>query len=203
MLDLFSRSPFGVYSFIIGALLWVVNAIFIYHTIHQLRTISAILTQHIEINLFHQAELYAFSRVSAGTAIGLVLTSPIWLLLDRGLITLLINISFSVLAVVIFVTPLVGAHVLLRRQKDQLLRQSMRNKEALIGDLFAKLEQGKLKDIQPIEGALSGLDKAHGEIRKISTWPWRIGTVRQIIGAISLPITIWLIQFALSGVLSP
>lgn len=199
----FSNSPVGFLNWIYFTLLWVVNAIFIYHTFHQLRTISTILTQHAKINLFHQNELYAFSRVSASTAIGLVLTSPIWLLLDRGLVNLVINSVFSIMALVIFVTPLVGAHTLLKRQKDQFLKQSQRNKEVLINDLFTKLEQGKLKEIQLIEGALSGLDKAHSDIRKISTWPWQITTARQIIGAISLPITIWLIQYFLSGFLSP
>jgi hypothetical protein len=199
----FSNSFVGIFNWIFFTLLWVVNAIFIYHTFHQLRTISTILTQHTRINLFHQNELYAFSRVSASTAIGLVLTSPIWLLIDRGLVNLIINSAFSIIALIIFVTPLVGAHALLKRQKDQLLRQSLHNKEALINDLFTKLEQGKLKEIQLIEGALSGLDKAHSDIRKISAWPWQMGTVRQIIGAISLPITIWLIQFFLTGILSP
>jgi hypothetical protein len=199
----FSNSPVGILNWIYFTLLWVVNAIFIYHTFHQLRTISTILTQHARINLFHQNELYAFSRVSASTAIGLVLTSPIWLLLDRGLINLIINSVFSIMALIIFVTPLVGAHALLKRQKDQLLKQCQHNKEVLINDLFIKLEQGKLKEIQLIEGALSGLDKAHNDIHKISTWPWQMGTVRQIIGAISLPITIWLIQYFLSGFLSP
>jgi hypothetical protein len=199
----FSNSPVGFFNWIFFTLLWVVNAIFIYHTFHQLRTISTILTQHVKINLFHQNELYAFSRVSASTAIGLVLTSPIWLLFDRGLVNLIINFVFSIMALIIFVTPLVGAHTLLKRQKDQLLKQSLKNKETLINDLFTKLEQGKLKEIQLIEGALSGLDKAHSDIRKISTWPWQIGTVRQIIGAISLPITIWLIQYFLSSFLTP
>lgn len=200
--DMFSRSPSGVYNFAAFTLLWVVNAIFIFHTFHQLRTISVILAQYAKINLFHQNELYAFSRVSASTAIGLVLTSPIWLLLDRGLLTLSANFSLAVLALIIFVSPMIGTHKLLRRQKDQWLKESMKKQEVLIADLFTSLDQGKHEDFHMIEKTLSGLDRMQSSIMKTSTWPWQMETVRQIIGAVSLPVTIWVIQFLLSKMLS-
>jgi hypothetical protein len=198
----FTSTPDGVYSLVIFSTLWLVNSIFIYHTFHQLKTIDHAYTQWTEINLFRQNELYAFSNLSAATAIGLVLSSPVWLILDPGLITFVINVVFAILAIIIFVSPLLGAHRLLRNQKDALLKNSLGKKEALIMELFSRIEDKNLSDIENYERALSSLEKAHNEIDSISTWPWKTETVRQLIGALFLPVSIWMIQFYLNQLLT-
>ena len=197
----FTLSPFGYYSFVVFTILWYVNTIFIFNTIHQLRVINFAFTQLAEINLFNQTELYAFSRVLAARGIGIVLTSPIWLLIDSGIITLIINIVFSTLALIIFIIPLVGVHRLLESQKDKLIRESMLQKEALIQQVFFNLQKGKLKDAGELKESISSLNLAHAEIEKVSTWPWQTNTIRQITGAITLPIVIWGIQYFLSRML--
>jgi hypothetical protein len=198
----FTKSPFGYYSVIVGALLWMINGIFIYRTFHQIRTIDFIYTHQADINLFQQTELYAFSKVSASIAIGLVLTSPVWMIIDPGLITMGINIFFAILAIFIFVSPLLGVHSLLKRQKDELAKDSNSKKEALIRELFDRLEKNDFDQIEKLEKALSSLGKAENEIKKISTWPWQTDTLRQMIGALLLPITIWIIQYFLSKLLA-
>jgi hypothetical protein len=198
----FTNSPNGYYALSVFTLLWMINVIFIFRTFHQLRTINHIYTQHAEINLFQQSELYAFSKVSASIAIGLVLTSPIWMILDPGLISMGINMAFAILAIFIFISPLLGAHRLLKSQKDRLITESMQKKEALILDLFSRLEKNNLEEIGNLERALSSMEKAHNEIKRISTWPWQTDTLRQIIGALLLPVTIWMIQYFLSQLLS-
>jgi hypothetical protein len=201
-MDEFTNTPFGFYSYIIFVLLWVINSLFIYHTFRQLKAINYAYTQCSEINLFRQNELYAFSTVSASTGIGLVLVSPIWLIIDPSVISLIINIAFAILAIIIFVTPLLGAHRLLKDQKDMLLINSLGKKEALITELYSRIENKDLTDIENYERALSSLEKAHNEIESISTWPWKMETVRQFIGALFLPIVIWMIQFSLAEILS-
>jgi hypothetical protein len=196
------NTPSGVYSFLTGTLLWLVNGIFISHTFHQLKAIDYAYTQCAEINLFRQNELYAFSNVSAATAIGLVLSSPVWMILDPGLITTIINIIFAILAIIIFVSPLLGVHNLLKNQKDALLKNSLQKKETLILELFSRIEDKNLTDIENYERALSSLEKAHNEIVSISTWPWKTETIRQMVGALFLPVSIWMIQFYLNQLLT-
>ncbi len=196
----FTNTPFGIYSYLVFVLLWLINSLFIYHTFRQLKAINYAYTQCFEINLFRQNELYAFSTVSASTGIGLVLISPIWLIVDPSVISLIINISFAVLAMIIFVSPLLGVHRLLKDQKDALISNSLKKKEALITELYARIENKDLTDIENYERALSSLDKAHTEIENISTWPWKMETVRQFVGALFLPIIIWMIQFYLNQI---
>ena len=66
---------------------------------------------------------------------------------------------------------LAGAHRLLDRQKDALLKESVHNKDVLIGQLFAHLKQGKMKDAGAVRDSLSALVLAQAEIEKASTWP--------------------------------
>lgn len=200
--DLFKRSASGYHALGGWILLWILNFIFIYRTFRQLRMIDAIYTHQTEINIFRQTELYAFSKVSASIAIGLVLTSPAWIIIDSGVITMGVNIVFAVLAIFIFISPLMGVHSLLKKQKDQLIEEVQAKKEALIRKLFFRLEKNDLEGIENLEHALSSVEKADNEIKKISTWPWQTNTLRQMIGALFLPITIWIIQYFLNLLLS-
>jgi hypothetical protein len=200
--NMFSTSPFGLYALGVFIFLWVLNVIFIYRTFRTLRTIDYIYIHHTEINLFQQTELHAFSKMSASIAIGFVLTSPMWIIIDPGLITMGINISFAFLAIFMFVSPLIGVRRLLKAQKDQLINESAQKKEILIQDLFSRIDRSDLSQVENLENALSSLEMAESQIKKISTWPWQTDTLRQMIGALLLPITIWIIQFFLNQLLS-
>jgi len=201
-LPLFSPSPAGLFALLIFGLMWLNNLIFLYHTVHQLRAISFSYAYVTEVNLFHQSDLYAFSSLAASTAIGLNLSTPIWLLMDNGPINLVITSVFALFSLVIFVWPLLDAHRILKDQKDQMLRQSYHKKEQLIQDLFARLERQDLDGIEALEKAFSSLEKGHAMLEHVSTWPWQTQTLRQIAGAILLPITIWVIQYFLNQMLS-
>jgi len=201
-LPLFSQSLAGYFALLIFGLMWLNNLIFLYHTIHQLRAISFSYAHVTEVNLFHQSDLYAFSSLAASTAIGLSLSTPIWLLMDNGPVNLAITSVFALFSVVIFIWPLLGAHRILRDQKEQMLRQSYHKKEQLIQELFARLDRQELNGIEELEKAFSSMEKGHTMLEAVSTWPWQTGTLRQIAGAILLPITIWMIQYFLNQVLS-
>lgn len=201
LLDSFTPTPFGYYAIVLWTLMWLINTILIFNTVQQLRTINHAYTNHAEINLFRQTELYAFSRVLAARSIGFVLTSPIWLFIDTGIITLTINIIFAILALIIFFVPLIGVHSLLDLQKDALLLESSAIKESLIHQLLSLLKQGDRQEAGGLKDILSSVTLAHQEILKVSTWPWQAKTIRQITGAIMLPIVIWIIQFFLSRLL--
>lgn len=194
----FSNSFSGYFGFLFFSVLWLVNIIFIYHTFHQLKAIDHIVINYVKVNLFRQTELHSFSKLSASTAIGLVLTSPIWLIVDRGIFTLIINIVFSLIAIIIFVSPLLGTRRLLREQKERLLIESMERKEELILITLSKLREGDFNQLSHLDEALSALEKTHQSIEGISTWPWDLETFRRFSGALFLPITIWIIQYLLT-----
>jgi hypothetical protein len=201
-LPLFSQSLGGYFALLIFGLMWLNNLVFLYHTIHQLRAINFSYTHFTGVNLFNQSDLYIFSSLAASTAIGLSLSTPIWLLMDNGPVNLVITSVFGLFSVVIFVWPLLGAHRILSDQKEQMLRQSNQKKEQLVQELFDRLERQDLNGIEALEKAFSSLEKGHAMLEDVSTWPWRTRTLRQIAGAILLPITIWVIQYFLSQALA-
>ena len=51
----------------------------IYHTVHQLRIVNLIYTRHAKIDLFNLSPLYAFSRLTACTALTTVFIAYLWL----------------------------------------------------------------------------------------------------------------------------
>lgn len=201
-LDIFSASPVGLYSIGVVALLWLINFIFIFHTFHQLITVDFIFTRCSKINIFQKKEFFAFSKVSAFTAIGLVFSSPLWIIFERSSVTLVINIVFSLLAILIFLLPLAGAHRQLKKQKDELRRKISSEKEKVIDNIFASLQKSNYDEMKPLDLALSTIGDTQKEIEKTSTWPWESETTRQMLGALLLPIAIWLIQYFLNQLLS-
>jgi hypothetical protein len=198
----FANSPFGYYQFLCFVVMWLINFMFIYHTIRQIRALSFVFSDCVEVNIFQQTGLYSFTKLGASTGIGLVLSTPIWLLLDPGLISLIINTQYSIGAIFIFFFPLVGIHNLLDKQKAKLLSKSQRNKEEIINELYSQIDQKEYSKVKELDAALAGVDAAHNEIKSISTWPWDNETIRRLSGAILLPIIIWMIQYFLSNLLS-
>jgi hypothetical protein len=198
----FGPTPLGIYSMAVFALLWLVNGIFVHHTIHQLRAVNHIYTNLTQVHPFHQRELYAFSGLTARTSIGIVLTTPAWILFDPGFVSLSISLTFTALALVVFITPLLGIHRLLKDEKDRLLDENARQTEQAISRLTGQLEGGHYEGLEGVDQALTSLEKARQQIERISTWPWRTETLRQVIVAIVLPLLIWLIQYFMAQYLA-
>lgn len=198
----FTRTPFGYYSYLNFYILWLINIIFIYHTIKQIKAIKFAFSQCTAANIFNQNGLHSFTKIGASTGIGLVLSSPIWLLLDPGIISLGINVAFSIAAIAIFVLPLQGIHNLLMRQKLELLTECQHQKEEIIRELFSTVESKEFNKTKDLESALSAIISSQKEIQRTSTWPWDTETIRRLAGAILFPISIWLIQYFLSQLLA-
>jgi hypothetical protein len=71
-----------IYLMYVGA--WWVVAAFLYHTIHQLRTINLIYTHHTRVNLFKMRPLYGLSGVTALTGVSLTAITYGWMVSTRS-----------------------------------------------------------------------------------------------------------------------
>lgn len=133
--DIFLRAVYWIGWWSFGA--------FGYHTIHQLRLINKIYTEHTRIHLFAQSPLYAFSGVTALTAAILALATYGWTALNPDNLTNLYSMAviavITVLALLVFVWPLLGIHRLLRKAKAQLLDECALRLENAIADLHRRL----------------------------------------------------------------
>jgi hypothetical protein len=206
---LLSSLPAGILDVIELALGYGVGAIFIYHSIRQLRMVSRTYTTHARVDLFNLRPIHALSRLAARTAIGLAIPSYAWGFInvsrdsgaiDPGATSIFELVTFSTLIVIMFVWPLVGARRLLRRAKAEAITEVQQQFKATVSELHRRREAGEFEGMGGINEALDGLMKEQAVLSKISTWPWQSDTFRAVASAILLPIVVWAITRLLEHV---
>jgi hypothetical protein len=173
--------------------------VLIYHTIRQLRLVNTINMNHIRVNLFNLRPLQAFSRLTAATAVGLVVGVYGWVLINPELLTDPVILGFagliSITALAVFVWPLYGVHRLMVTEKEKLLRALDQDFEAV----FARFNQGLREDdyaaIERLNGTITSLEIQYKRIAAIPTWPWRSETAQFALTAIALPLVLAILRF--------
>lgn len=174
------------------------TGVLIYHTIRQLRQVHEITCDRVRINLLQIAPIQAFSRLTASTAVGLVLFMNLWLLINPDLLadptSIVFAVVFGIITVSIFVWPLVGIHRLVETEKAKELQKIDRRLE----EVFVKFDEHFLEDDYPaidtLNGTISSLEIKRRRMEAVPTWPWNPGTVRFVIAAVALPLLLMLIQ---------
>ena len=178
------------------ALSAVLGALF-YHTIRQLRLVSHIYTTCTQTNLFQLHPLYAFSSLTARTALGFVVIAYAWLSTAPGLLerpeTAAILAAFVVLAVVTFVWPLLGIHRLLVEEKQRLKAEAGQRVESTIRELHRQVDSGDLEGRDALKNTIDALVAEQNVLSEISTWPWEADTVRWLATALLLPAVLWIV----------
>jgi len=172
---------------------------FIYHTVHQLGTVNRIYTLHAHINLYDVKPLYAFSKLTALTSVGLVIGFYGWGFINPDLLadplTVGIMVFISILAVATFVWPLYGAHRLMEREKEKLLSEIDTRFEAAFNMFNQRFDHKDFVGIERENGIITSLEAQHKKIGEIPTWPWRPDMVRFALTAIALPLILRILQF--------
>jgi hypothetical protein len=149
--------------------------------------------------------LYAFSKLTALTAVGLaVLTYGFFALNPSYLYEPIALVQASlilVLAVAIFAWPLLGIRRLLVEEKERMLDEASLRFEASIVELQQRMDNGKLERMDDLYKAIAGLEIQQNALNRIPTWPWQPETVRWLVTALVLPLGLWIIQFVLQRIL--
>lgn len=179
--------------------------VFLYHTIRQLRLVSAINLGHVRVNLFRLSPLTAFSRLTASTAVGLVVFSYIWMLINPELLSDPVSIGlfagFTTMAGALFVWPLYGVHRLMQHEKERALQDI----DLLFEEVFSKFNRSFMEDdrasIEKLNATISSLEVQHRRVEAIPTWPWNPETARIALTAIALPLALTLLQFLAAQIL--
>jgi hypothetical protein len=183
----------------IALLIWGATAgPFIYHVYHQIQVIDLIYTRHTAINLFHLRPLYAFSKLSARTALILIfLIYPAFLISPRVLddpIIWVSSIGISLIALCTFLGPLLGIHKILDAEKDGLHREIATNIEEVCTRIDRAIASGNLDNIEQMKIALEALVTRQDRLENTPTWPWHVDTPRVIGTAFLVPVVLYVIQ---------
>jgi hypothetical protein len=179
---------------------WWTFGAFLYHTAHQLRVINHIYAEHTRIHLFAQSPLYAFSTVTAVTAVILAIATYGWTALNPDNLSSPVSIAvislITVLAFGAFAWPLLGTRRILSKEKALWLDGVSLRYEATFVKLHQRLDNQDVEGIEELTKMISALDTECDMLRGISTWPWQPGTLRALVTALLLPLLLWAIQFA-------
>jgi len=206
--DAMATSPISTaLVYLVYKIVWWTFGALAYHAVHQLRWINRILTVHTRINLFQMGPLYAFSKLTALTAVGLAIPTYGYFVGGSGaLLDPIVLVQFLLilaLAIVVFVWPLLGIHRLLAREKERLLDEANLRLEAAIVELHRQMDNGKLEGMTDLNMAMANLEMERNALKRISAWPWEPETVRWLVTALVLPLGLWIIQFVLQRILGP
>jgi hypothetical protein len=168
--------------------------VIITHTVRQLRLVNAINARHVRIDLFNLRPLQAFSKLTASTAVGLVVGVYGWMVINPELWRDPVILGFiaiiTVLAVSVFVWPLYGVHRLMVAAKERTLHEIDLRFQAVFSDFNRGLRDEDYSATEGLTGTIASLDIQRHRIEAIPTWPWRLETARFVLAAIALPLVL-------------
>lgn len=205
-IEALAASPIAAnFLFVVYWIGWWVFGAFVYHTIHQLRVVNRIYTQHTRINLFRLRPLYAFSSIAAITAVTLAIATYGWTALNpdnlSDPISIAVILLITILALAVFAWPLLGIHRLLSEEKGRLQDECSDRLEDAIAELHRRMDSGDLEGMDTLNLAMASLVIEKEALDAIPTWPWQPETLRLVITALALPLGLWIIQYVLQLVL--
>jgi hypothetical protein len=178
---------------------------FFYHTFRQLRLVNAINSEkYVRVHLFNLGPLQAFSKLTATTAVGLVVGAYGWTLINPDLLASPVSpvslVLLSVLAIGVFVWPLYGAHRLMEMEKHRALHELDLRSEAVFSKLDEQVRDDDYSEIDKLNGTLASLEMRRRRIAAIPTWPWRPDTARLVLTALALPLILTILQLVAAQV---
>lgn len=183
------------------AVTWAVYGAWFVHTFHQLKLVNRIYTAHTRLNLYNPGPIYAFSGLSARSAILFILVPTLWIVTDPVQITtgflsgILITIILTGAALTVFILPLWGIHKRLAQAKAELLGQAGTRVQNTTTALHQITDTQAWENATKIKDTMLGLESEQRMIEKMPTWPWAPETFRILLTAIFLPIILFVIQY--------
>jgi hypothetical protein len=181
------------------ALTSVTAVLFMYHAIHQLRTVAA-LHDRADVDLLRPGPLAAFSVLAARSGIcfvalawyavavrpDLVLSNPVGLGLVAGVLAS---------GAATFFLPLLGLHRRLAAEKSRRLDEADDRLARLIGAVWSGVDRGAVDAAGGLDQQLASVERTRAIIAGRPTWPWATPTLTGFVSAFLLPVAIWAVTF--------
>lgn len=204
----FVDTPLSIaFNYLVSLILFIMASIGIYHIRHHYETIRQLLHLYTNVNLFNLGPIYAFSNVSAVTAIALVVISYSWFMTAPDLLsqpaTVPFFVGYFIVAVLVFLLPLLEVHGLLADEKERLLTETSARLQALTDELFRRVDSGEITDMDNLNKAMATIELEYQVLKRVPTWPWQPEILRAVIIAVLFPLVVWLLQSVLQRFLTP
>lgn len=171
----------------------------------QLRQVRRLHAEADRIDLFHQAPLHAFSRLTAQTGMALIAVPVLGYAanpasLEGATMALWAPwlVGFPLAGVLVFIAPLLGMHERLARAKADLQGSAEERLQAILGELNRDVDAVDLSRADGLQKTLGSVLQQRDVLARLSTWPWSTGTLRAFVSAILLPLGLFMVQRVLS-----
>lgn len=205
-LALFSSPLSTIFAAVLVLANFPVLFVFMYHAKHQLWTINLILSRCTNVNLFRQAPLYIFPRLTARTAVSLIAMGYLWIATQPGatsdVSTVVISALVAATGFAAFVWPFWGVHRVLVGQKQSAVDVVTQRLHAALDELHRRIDDARFEDVSPPIQAVTALRQELEMLERIPTWPWRPETIRGVLSALVLPVLLWMTTRVLERVLT-
>lgn len=168
----------------------------------QILRINALFAEIKTINLFNLWPVYLLSRYAYNLAlipVGSAAMAISILMLDEPneliyLMCIYIGSVAVLLSLFIFLAPLIGINRRLRREKERILQELGDEQKILFNEVKSAVKSRKSSKITQAREAFAALQEQSEAVRKIPTWPWNPGTLRNLFLPILLPLAVAVIQ---------
>jgi hypothetical protein len=161
------------------------------------------------IDLFDPAPLYAFSRLTSQTALGILFLlavfvpslAPTYFAAEAAaastrlsFITLIIGMVVS--ATAMFVLPLYGMHRRIALEKEHLQKASGARLTAVLAELDHDVRKVELARADALNKLLASVLAERDVLARLPTWPWQAATLRGFVSALILPVLVYVLARA-------
>lgn len=166
-------------------------------SIRQLLQVSKLHARATDINLLKLEPAHAFSSLTARTGIGLILVLIFGFLLkpvEAGTaFDALLSIVTALLAIAVFVIPIMGMQDRLEEEKERVLNKNSDLLRSASDSVHNKVTNNDYHDMKESEAAIAALIRERELLSKVSTWPWDPRAIRSFGSALLLPILLWVV----------
>lgn len=163
------------------------------------------------IDLLEPAPLYAFSRLTSQTALGILFVIAVLVpslaptyfgaasasasdATRWGFVAMIGGLMVA--ATAMFVLPLYGMHRRIVVEKERLQAASGARLTAVLADLDRGVRSGDLARADGLNKQLASVLAERDLLAKLPTWPWQAATLRAFVSALILPVLIYVLARA-------
>jgi hypothetical protein len=161
------------------------------------------------IDLFDPAPLYAFSRLTSQTALGILLLlavlipslAPTYFTADAATVSTRLSFISLVIGAVasattMFVLPLYGMHRRIALEKEHLQTASGARLTAVLAELDHDVRKIDLARADALNKLLASVLAERDVLARLPTWPWQAATLRGFVSALILPVLVYVLARA-------
>jgi hypothetical protein len=193
-----------IYQYCYTAVISACLSAVVMQTIRQLRLVTELHRRASGINLFQLAPVHALANLSARAGIGLTLFMLFNAIAEASTFTelnLLLLIGGALLAISVFLIPLLAMRSRLRDEKARLIGEANAGIERTVGRIHDRVNSDRYDDISGLNTALTALVAERGLLQGISTWPWEVSTLGGFVSSLVLPIALLFVARLLARLL--